>query len=82
MNREEIISEVAEEITRLTEFHRRMVAGDELCDHHYNHSDRCFETYCTGCECHIGERHCISNVPFKSDAYCYTCYTKMQGGAE
>ena len=54
MDRNEIIAMVADQIVSLTEFHRRMVAGEELCDHHYNHSDRCFETYCTEFGKHIG----------------------------
>ena len=73
MSREKIIAQVASEIASLTEFHRRMVAGDALCDHHYNHSDRCFEAYCTGCGKHIGERYTNSDVPFESDAYCRKC---------
>jgi hypothetical protein len=81
MSREKIIAEVDETLACLTEFRRRMANGEELCQHHYNHSDRCFESYCTGCGKHLGERHSITDVPFKADAYCYSCSRKRQGGA-
>jgi hypothetical protein len=48
-------------------------AGEELCDHHWNQSDGCFECYCTGCDKHITEVHDAFDVPFKKDAYCSEC---------
>ena len=43
----------------------RLTRGDELCDHHWNNTDGCFETYCTGCDTHIGEERSENDIPFK-----------------
>jgi hypothetical protein len=51
----------------------RLTRGDELCDHHWNNTDGCFETYCTGCDKHIGEERSENDIPFKDDAYCFEC---------
>lgn len=51
----------------------KLDGGEELCNHHWNGSDRCYECYCPGCDKHIMEAREESDVPFKRDAYCYEC---------
>lgn len=52
---------------------KRTDNGDELCEHHWNGSDRCFECYCTGCGKHIAEVDSKESVPFKDEAFCFKC---------
>lgn len=54
----------------------KLEKGDELCDHHWNGSDDCFEIYCTQCHKHLEEyRGPESEIYFATDeeAYCYYC---------
>ena len=57
----------------LQERSRRLSKGDELCNHHWNGSDGCYETYCTGCDKHLAEVRDEIDIPFKDDAYCFSC---------
>jgi hypothetical protein len=71
----ERIEGLKERIKEATIMANRLEAGDELCTHHWNGCDRCYEIYCTGCGSHIGEKRDDMDIPFKDDedANCYQC---------
>lgn len=73
MSNSSYIESIKEEKQRLTDRLKRLEAGEELCDHHWNGSDNCYETYCTGCQRHTGEYNRNDSIPFKADNYCYSC---------
>lgn len=71
---DEKIKELNEIIAELQEKKKALIDGDELCNHYWNHSDKCYEMYCTGCDRHIGEHHGDEiYVLLKSQAYCFQC---------
>ncbi len=73
MSNSDYIKEIRVRKERLERRAQRLEAGEELCDHHWNGSDRCYETYCTGCKRHTGEIYDKDCIPFKKDNICYTC---------
>jgi hypothetical protein len=70
------------EIEELQYKKKAIEAGEDLCDHHWNGSDNCYECYCTGCEQHIAEVRNKFDVPFKKNAYCYECKKTPEEKAE
>jgi hypothetical protein len=60
-------------ICMLKDRSERLEKGDELCNHHWNGSDGCYETYCTGCGKHLAEERNELYIPFADEAYCFSC---------
>jgi hypothetical protein len=59
----------------MNDLSKRYEDGEELCNHHFNNQENCYEVYCSGCDTHIGENYDEFAIPFKTDvdAYCYEC---------
>ena len=67
------INEVKEQLVTLQERENRLIAGEELGDHHWNGSDGVFELYCCDCGKHTGEARDMMGVPFVADSQCCDC---------
>ncbi len=66
------IDDLTKAIENLQKKKAWLESGGELCEHHYNHSDRCYEYVCAKCSAHIGSVKDAFNVPVKG-ALCLEC---------
>ena len=67
------MNNISGQIEYLKNRQSRLDAGEELCDHHFNNSDLCYEVYCTACGTHLMEERDENEIPFKDEALCFSC---------